>query len=362
MTFLKKQIDQALLIVAKYQGNLPFHLYIKEIFRNNKNWGSKDRKNYRNICYTYFRNYQILKDLNPDEKSQWIFENLSITENKTFNTQAYSFLEGHISQQIDIDLLNIDFAQEPDIFFRTLPKYETIFLKDLENREIEIKKIDDVSGVYSLPSKIDIESHISRGHGYIQDLACQLAIQELSKHSNLNSVWDCCSGAGGKSLDIALKHPTSRIFCSDKRGSILQNLKLRFKTLGLKIPDCQEIDLLKDLDDLNDGFLNQKLVIADLPCTGSGTWRRNPENIVYFNEANIQTYANLQYQIISGLDRFISKDGLLYYMTCSIFKSENETNVLKFIQPYGYEIVFEKYFGGTHHGSDTIYGCLLRKK
>jgi hypothetical protein len=50
LTFLKKQIDQALLIVAKYQGNLPFHLYIKEIFRNNKNWGSKDRKNYRNIC------------------------------------------------------------------------------------------------------------------------------------------------------------------------------------------------------------------------------------------------------------------------------------------------------------------------
>ncbi len=362
MTFLNRQIDQALLIVANYQGNLPFHLYIKEIFRNNKNWGSKDRKNYRNICYTYFRNYQILNKLNKEEKSQWLFKKLSNGENEATNTQAYSHLEGHISDKIDVESLNIDFSIEPNIFFRTLPKYESVFAKDLENREIEIQKVDIIPGVYSLPSKIDIEHHISRGHGYIQDLACQLAVQELSKHSNLNSVWDCCSGAGGKSLDIALKHPTSRIFCSDKRGSILQNLKLRFKTLGFKIPDTQEIDLLKDLSQLNDGFLNQKLIIADVPCTGSGTWRRNPENIVYFPESNIETYAKLQYQIINGLNHYVSKEGLLYYMTCSVFKAENELNIQKFTKSHGYEIVFEKYFGGTNHGADTIYGCLMKKK
>lgn len=362
MTFLKRQIDQALLIIGQYQGKLPFHLYIKEIFRNHKNWGSKDRKNYRSICYTYFRNYQILNKLTKEDQIEWLFNKLVNPENTTSNTEAYSHLEGHISEKINITSLNEDFSTEPNIFFRTLPKYEQVFVKDMFNSGIEPSKVETVSGVYALPTKIDIESHLAKGHGYIQDLACQLAIQELSKFSNLNSVWDCCSGAGGKSIDIALKHPTSRIFCSDKRGSILQNLKIRFKTLGLKIPDTQEIDLLQDLDQLNDGFLNQKLIIADVPCTGSGTWRRNPENIVYFEESNIEKYAKLQFQIVSGLDRFVSKEGLLYYMTCSVFREENESNVIKFSKKFGYEIVFEKYFGGTNFQSDTIYGCLLKKK
>jgi hypothetical protein len=53
--------------VSKYQGVEPFHLYLKGIFQQNKNWGSNDRKNYRRICYTYWRYFDLLESLPTEE-------------------------------------------------------------------------------------------------------------------------------------------------------------------------------------------------------------------------------------------------------------------------------------------------------
>lgn len=359
MNFLRKQIDQGLSIVEKYQGNIPFHLYLKEIFRQNKNWGSKDRKNYRNICYTYFRHYQLIKTLIRDEKIDYLEKQL--THHTTKDTLAFSFFEGQISDKLNINRLNEDFGKEPDVYFRALPQFEESVEKTIKEQGNNCEKIQTIPGIFKLSAKINLEEFISKGQGYVQDLSCQLAILKLSQHVELKRIWDCCSGAGGKAIDMTLINPKIQLFCSDKRKQILINLKTRFQSLGLNIPNTQEIDLLTDLNQLNDGFYNQSLVVADVPCTGSGTWRRNPENLVHFKHESIQNYASLQAQILKNIESFVKPQGYIFYMTCSIFKSENEQNIEKFLKNHPYEIVFQDYFGGYELESDTIFGCLLRK-
>lgn len=361
MSFLKKHIEQSLVILEKYQGKIPFHLYLKDVFKQNKNWGSKDRKNYRSICYKYFRNYFILKDLSKEKVIENLFEQLSFENEKTSNTNAFNHFEGHISEHISIEKLNHDFSIEPNIYFRSLIEFEKHIENDFKNLGISFKKNDTIQGIFELSAKTNLENYINQGKGYVQDLSCQLAIEELSLHHHFKRVWDCCSGAGGKAIDIMIKEPKCQLFCSDKRKQILQNLKIRFQMLGLTLPNIQEIDLLNDIPLLNDGFYNQKLIIADVPCTGSGTWRRNPENIVYFDNSNIHKYANIQLSILENLDPFIGQQGEIFYMTCSVFKAENEDNIKRFLNRYNYEIVFEKYFGGYSMNADFIYGCLLRK-
>ena len=55
--YINKQIWTSIEIVTSYQFDKPFHLYLKDVFRNNKNWGSKDRRNYKNNCYLFLKEF-----------------------------------------------------------------------------------------------------------------------------------------------------------------------------------------------------------------------------------------------------------------------------------------------------------------
>ena len=361
MKFLHVQIINALNIVTQYQGIEPFHLYLKNVFKQNKNWGSKDRKSYRNICYTYWRYFDVLEPLTLNEKQTFLYDLITgVIDPLQTQTNAYGKFESAISNKINTDQLNASFLKEAPVFFRVLNSYEKQFIKEIGELSIEAELV--FNKVYKFPAQVDLTSFIEKGYGYIQDLSCQLAMEKLSTSAPLDFVWDCCAGAGGKSIDLMLKSPNTRLFCSDKRQAILENLKLRFRTLGLKLPQTQEIDLLKDLSGLNNGFYNQKLIIADVPCTGSGTWRRNPENLAFFSHEKIQTYSSIQKSILNQLSSLVMQNGYIFYMTCSVFSNENENNSHSFAEKNHYKIVFEAYFGGSELDSDMIYGCLLQKK
>ncbi len=361
MKFLNIQISNALNIVAQYQGIEPFHLYLKGIFKENKNWGSKDRKNYRTICYTYWRYFDVLESLSLESKQQFLFDFISgEIETSQVQSNAYGKIEAFISNSINQNQLNSSFIKEAPVFFRVLDSFEKQFVKEIGAVGLKTELV--INKVYKFQAQVDLTHFIENGFGYIQDLSSQLAMEKLSENAPLDLVWDCCSGAGGKSIDLMLKSPKTKLFCSDMRQSILENLKLRFKTLGLNIPHTQEIDLLKDLTGLNNGFYNQKLIIADAPCTGSGTWRRNPENLAFFTPDKIATYSNIQTSILNRLNDFVMQNGYIFYMTCSIFSQENENNSHLFAVKNKYQIVFESYFGGSEVDSDIIYGCLMQKK
>ena len=111
----------------------------------------------------------------------------------------------------------------------------------------------------------------------------------------------------------------------------------------------------------NPQTLNFDLVLCDTPCTGSGTWSRTPEQLYYFDHKRIEQYASLQKKIVSNIIRGLKRNGSLLYITCSVFKRENE-EVIAFIKNnFGYRPVRMELLEGYEKKADTMFAALLTK-
>ena len=73
------------------------------------------------------------------------------------------------------------------------------------------------------------------------------------------------------------------------------------------------------------------LIIFDAPCTGSGTWSRTPEQLYYFKDEKIDDYSTLQKKMLANIIPHLKEGGSLLYITCSVFKKENE-EIVDFIK------------------------------
>jgi 16S rRNA (cytosine967-C5)-methyltransferase len=108
-------------------------------------------------------------------------------------------------------------------------------------------------------------------------------------------------------------------------------------------------------------YSNFDLIICDAPCTGSGTWSRTPEQLYYFREKKIDEYSSLQKKIVSNVIPHLANGGYLCYITCSVFKKENEI-VVDFIQEkFNLEIIRIEVLKGYDKKADTMFAALLRK-
>ena len=74
------------------------------------------------------------------------------------------------------------------------------------------------------------------------------------------------------------------------------------------------------------------LVILDVPCTGSGVWRRRPETIIRINRNNLKYYLKIQKEILNNASKYCKKNGIITYITCSLFESENENQINSFLE------------------------------
>jgi 16S rRNA (cytosine967-C5)-methyltransferase len=143
--------------------------------------------------------------------------------------------------------------------------------------------------------------------------------------------WDCCAASGGKSIMLHDLYPDIDLTVSDIRESILINLKKRFKAAGIDHYKSFIADLTAANSHPAVPGSPFDLIIADLPCTGSGTWSRNPEALYFFDEKEMERYSVLQKKIINTIMPRLKKGGALVYITCSVFKKENE-EVVDFIR------------------------------
>ncbi len=140
----------------------------------------------------------------------------------------------------------------------------------------------------------------------------------------------------------------------------------RFHTKKYKPSGIARFDIVKnrgglkfDEQQIPDGYFD--LILADVPCSGSGTWGRNPERLYQFKEEEIASYTKIQQSIIENAVRYLRPGGKLIFITCSVYKKENSDNVL-FFKKYGLELKKEEYFPGYENYADTLYGAILEKK
>jgi 16S rRNA (cytosine967-C5)-methyltransferase len=147
------------------------------------------------------------------------------------------------------------------------------------------------------------------------------------------------------------------INCTDIRLPILKNLKERIMKTGFTKFKNQHIDAA-DVQ-WPDGVLFDKIIV-DAPCSGSGTWGRNPENLLQFDSLQLPIFSQKQFDILSNCLQFLNKNGLLYYITCSVFADENE-GVINKIDKEKYIVLFSKYIAGSDDGADTLYIAAIKK-
>src|SRR5690606_25062975 len=101
-------------------------------------------------------------------------------------------------------------------------------------------------------------------------------------------------------------------------------------------------------------------IICDVPCTGSGTWARTPESCFYFDQAAIAAYAKKQQAILRNAGRYLKPDGRIVYITCSVFRAENEDVIESITAEGGLRIASAGLINGLPTGADALFAAELR--
>lgn len=165
----------------------------------------------------------------------------------------------------------------------------------------------------------------------VQDEGSQMVAQLLEVQPG-QSVLDLCAGAGGKTLALAaLLNNKGRVVATDTAAWRLKCTKERLKRAGVCNVELREISGITDkwLKRQKERFDH---VLVDAPCSGSGTWRRNPDQKWNITPQDIAELATLQKSLINGAAALVKPGGSLVYATCSFFCEENEDIAQAFLK------------------------------
>jgi 16S rRNA (cytosine967-C5)-methyltransferase len=155
----------------------------------------------------------------------------------------------------------------------------------------------------------------------IQDAASQIAVAALEIPDGA-TVLDYCAGGGGKALAI-----TDRFNCQVSAYDIAEQ---RTKDIAPRAERAGVLIEVVTTEALNPDA-GYDIVVVDAPCSGSGTWRRNPEAKWGFTQDNLNEFSALQSEVIVAASAFVRPAGVLYYMTCSVLSDENDQVVQRFV-------------------------------
>ena len=377
-------LNTAKKIINEYDGSIPFAIWLKEYFRNNKKFGGKDRKQISNLCFGYYRTIHLFHDLDIEEH---LIKGLYLTSfiptlileelNKDLQTTIQYPVEekirlldlenkitsifpfnNEISKEIDEVEFNRSFLIQPDLFLRIRPGKQKNVLSKLEANAIQFIVVNDGCLRLSSNTKIDQVLNIDEDV-VVQDLNSQSTLDVLSKYlpsEEKFSMWDCCAASGGKSILFHDHFPKSSITVSDVRHRILINLQKRFQRAGVRNYKSFIADLTSNYKNSN----QYDLIICDAPCSGSGTWSRTPEQLKFFTSDKINHYAQLQQKITANVSSNVRKGGHLLYITCSVFKKENE-EVVEFINSNtDLTLIDQQYYKGYSCKADTLFAALFK--
>lgn len=153
--------------------------------------------------------------------------------------------------------------------------------------------------------------------------------------------------------------PDIQLTVSDVRESILHNLHRRFQKAEIKNYEALLVDL--SLANCRLPSKSFQMIIADLPCTGSGTWARTPEQLYFFKPDRIAYYTNLQQSIISNVIPALEKGGYFVYSTCSVFKKENEEQVDFIQQKFNLHLLRSALLKGYDMKADSMFVAVFKR-
>lgn len=275
-----------------------------------------------------------------------------------FNLQNIFPQTEHLSKHFNYPSFFESFFIQPFVWIKIIKEKSIQIHKELEQKEIPYDKYESDIWKFSPEVKLTELECYKRGFFRIQDLSTQTTAKYFSANQG-EKWWDCCAGAGGKSLALLDEQRGIELFASDIRTSILDNLKERFKAYNVRNTHIFEANLERLMPQnipLMDG------VIADVSCSGSGTWARTPEHLSHFKTDQIRSYSEKQLKILDNVFPFLKVGKPLIYITCSVFEEENENVIRAFCAKHAVKIETQKYLEGYLNGAENIFLCRMIKE
>lgn len=183
----------------------------------------------------------------------------------------------------------------------------------------------------------------------LQDAASQAVVEALPLRDGLK-VLDLCAGGGGKALAMAARARLA-LHAHDADPKRMVDLPARAKRAGAKLRLTEMPEAAGPFD----------LVLADVPCSGSGSWRRAPEGKWRLSPDRLQQLVNIQAQIIDRASKMIEKGGVLAYATCSMLRCENDAQIDGFLSRNSAFAETSRHRFTPLSGGDGFFLAILRK-
>lgn len=201
--------------------------------------------------------------------------------------------------------------------------------------------------------------NFQNGQFEVQDAGSQRIAPMLDVHPGMRVI-DACAGAGGKTLHLAaLMQNQGRLIAMDVEGWKLEELKRRARRNGVSNVETRVIEAktIKRLRDTADR------VLLDVPCSGLGVLRRNPDSKWKMKPDFLTQIRQTQYEILTNYSQMVKPGGKLVYATCSILPSESEEQVKRFLAEQGtkWQLSEEARTSPAHDGFDGFYMACLTK-
>lgn len=317
------------------ESNKPLDLLMSDYFRSHKNLGSTDRRVIGDTVYGMMRWKSLIDHFSPNDRVafyrniDWekvtqddsipLPARLGISEfiysrfNASFGS-AQANLLGQILNQVAPTTIRVNLLKTSRDHLLNL--WKDRFLISPCNHSSSGIRFFKREPLFTLPE-------FKEGLFEIQDEGSQL-VTDLVAPKPGDCVLDYCSGSGGKTLGFAHRmQGKGQIYLHDIRTSALFEARRRLKRAGIQNAQC----LPSDHPQLTRLVGKCDWVLIDVPCSGTGTLRRNPDQKWKINEAQIQQYIHQQRTIAHDAFKYLKPRGRLVYATCSLLPEENLNQV-----------------------------------
>ena len=159
----------------------------------------------------------------------------------------------------------------------------------------------------------------------LQDAGSQTVAAMLEARPG-ETILDYCAGGGGKTLALAAAMENAgRLLAFDVEAARMADLPQRAARAGASILSLLDHSDLKSFEGICDR------VLVDAPCSGSGSWRRDPAGKWRLTPATLANYTRLQDEALDAATRYLRPGGTLLYATCSVLRVENEDRIDAFL-------------------------------
>ena len=379
---IRQQIRNFERAIQEYTAKEPLARFLTRYYKINRQMGSSDRKMTSRLCYNYFRIGDWKKDASLTERliyAEYLCEtdsqivqllrpDLNDTigsgiSQKIQHVQAdintFFPLSDKFSEQVDRELFLQSQLIQPDLFIRLKRGSENTVLSELKKQEIPFNLLAEQT--LALPNGTKLQQLTELDGLYeIQDLSSQRTLDYMEARGG-ESWWDACAASGGKALLFLDRYPDVNLLVSDIRLSILRNLDERFEKANIQTPYRKKIvDLTQDVQHiLHDQTFDG--IILDAPCSGSGTWGRTPEMKVQFSQEKLLEFSHLQRTIAANVIQYLKPGKALTYITCSVYKAENEDIVHDLMSKHNMILDRMKILSGYQEKADTMFVARLIK-